>query len=268
MPGRVRANAVSTMHVFSDQIFQRGFRLGTLWFVVGLAGSVLVLWRDRVQAALLPACMLVLQIGALWLVFVLDRVLLPSLPWVVLALLLAGRQLLVRYSVRWYVPALFLAAFTGMNAKYALNAFSREFYWWRYPNIISCAEELRRLGGTDTDMIMSYGPTLAVEFNRTNPLKTVEVPYGSIEQVGEVADRFGVRFIVLSDAFRPHWPIVRLYADETVPPQNWILRKELVFPEVEWDGRWGHPGERCRIYERVEPAGVQLPMPSKSTVDM
>ena len=267
MPGRIRANAISTMHVFSDQIFQRGLRLGTLWFVVGLAGAVLVLWKNRVQAALLPACMLVLQIGALWLVFVLDRVLLPSLPWVVLSLLLAGREVLARYPIRGFAPALLLAAFTMVNVKYAVHAFTREFFWWRYPNLISCAAELRRLGGTDADTIMSFGPTLAVEFNRTNPLKTVEVPYGSIEQVGQVADQFDVRFIVLSDAFRPHWPISGLYADGAMPPRNWILRKELVFPEAEWDGRWGHPGERCRIYERTKQAGTQVPMPSKSTVD-
>lgn len=98
---------------------------------------------------------------------------------------------------------------------------------------------------------MSYGPALAVEFNKTNPLKAVEVPYGTIEQVSEIADQNHVRFIVVSDVFRSHWPIARLF-DEGVPsPANWTLREELVFPEEEWSGSRGHPAERCRIYERL-----------------
>jgi|BioPla2DNA2_1021312.scaffolds.fasta_scaffold12256_6 hypothetical protein len=250
-PKRMVPNAVESVRVFNRQIFSRGFRMGTFWFFLFVTGAAYVWWRKRDRRALLPLCLLVIQLAMLSLVFVHSRILLPSLPWLVLLLLLSGAHLWNQGPAQRWILGVVLAAYLTVNARYALDAFESEFFWWRYANIEVCAKELKKLGGTDADVVMSYGPTLAVEFNQTNPLKTVEVPYGTIEQVSEIADQNHVRFIVVSDAFRTHWPIARLF-DEGVPsPANWALREELVFPEEEWTGSRGHPAERCRIYERL-----------------
>ena len=100
---------------------------------------------------------------------------------------------------------------------------------------------------------MSYGPDLAVEFNATNPLKTVGIPYGTIEQVEEIANRHQVRFIVVSDTSRNHWPIARLFDPGVSAPANWILLTELDYREELWPGGT-RVGERLRLYER-RPSG-------------
>ena len=258
MPRRIIANTRDTIRIFNNQLLMRGLRMGAVWFGLGavLAGSLLV--KRRAAHARLPACMLMLQLGLLELVFVHDRLLVPSLPWLVLLFLLAfhARQPAGAESVpsgrRLGVVLILYVIGTGV---YALQSFKSEFVWWRYANIKACAKALVACGGTDRDVVMHYGPHLAVEFNKSNPLMTVEVPYGSIEQVEEIAKRNRVRFIVVSDTFRSHWPIARSFADGGLVPTNWTLREELAFPGEEWTGWSGHPGERCRIYERRGPAG-------------
>lgn len=254
MPHRILANSRDTVRIFNNQLLMKGLRMGTIWFGLGLVfvGSLLV--KRKTEYARLPTCMLLLQLGLLELVFVHDRLLVPSLPWLVLLVLLAfqvrqpssaengslGRRL-------GAVLVLYVLA-TGV---YALNSFHSEFVWWRYAYIQACAKALKTHGGSDRDVVMHYGPHLAIEFNKTNPTMTVEVPYGSIEQVEEIAQSKQVRFVVVSDAFRSHWPIAQLFVEGVHAPTNWLLREELVFPEEEWTGWRGHPGERCRIYERL-----------------
>jgi hypothetical protein len=45
--------------------------------------------------------------------------------------------------------------------------------------------------------------------------------------------------------------VAKLFEEGMSAPENWILLEELVFPEEEWTGWRGHPGEKCRIYERM-----------------
>jgi len=254
IPSRVARNIKDTVRLFNQQIFQRGLRLGTIWFFLLIAGATWMLWRKREDRALLPLCLVGFQMGLLWLVFVHSRILVPSLPWVILFFLLAWMNLpfsCLSGAPRW-LAGLILLAFVAPNARYAADVFSSEFVWWRYANIEACAKALKAHGGTDEDVVMNYGPHLAVEFNQTNPLKWVEVPFGTIAQVEEVAQRHQVRFVVVSDAFRAHWPVARLFDEGVSAPENWVLREELAFPADETTGR---VAEKCRIYERRSPAG-------------
>lgn len=251
LPKRVLLNFRDTLRIFSNQIYQKGFRIGTIWFSVIAVLTVLSLRQWKVRESLLPACMLLPQLFLLFLVLLHDRVLAPSLPWVVLLFLLAWRSCAPEGVGGKQTTVILLAVFLAVNARYAADAFANEFFWWRYVNIQKCAIALREIGGTDDDVVMAHGPSTAIEFNRTNPLKTVDVPYGTLEQIEKIALRKQVRYIVVSDAFRPHWPVARLFDDGVSAPENWILREELFFPEEEWTGWRGHPGERCRIYERL-----------------
>lgn len=254
IPSRTMRNSRDAVRLVSGQIFTRGFRLGAFWGFLLIVGVGAALWKRRDGQALLPVCMLIIQVGLLCLVFVHHRILAPSLPWGVLLLLLAWRSIAPPSDFRKWSARGILAFYLAVNARYAMDAFANDFVWWRYANVQHCAEKLREYGGTDADVIMTYGPHMAVEFNRTNPLRTVEVPYGTLGQVEDIAHRKQVRFVVISDKFRSHWPVASLFEEGAVAPTNWILREELIFPEEEWTGWQGHPGERCRIYERLLPA--------------
>ena len=254
MPKRILMNSHDIVRIFNNQLFTRGLRVGTIWFGLGLvlAGSVLLKRRD--EESRLPVCMLAFQLGLLGLVFVHNRLLVPSLPWLVLLFLQAGRMQFKSVSgnmSRSCWSGIVLALYVVVTGVYALASFNSEFVWWRYANTKACAKALRALGGNDQDVVMHYGPHLAIEFNKSNPLKTVEVPYGTIDEVEEIANNKQVRFIVISDTFRSHWPIAQLFVDGVTAPTNWILREELVFPEDKRSEGRAHPGERCRIYERL-----------------
>ena len=248
MPSRIKRNMADTFRLFNNQIFTRGFRMGTMWFALLWAASVAILWMHRVRASILPAGMLIMQLGLLWLVFVHDRLLMPSLPWMILVFLLAwhGRFALKSGWKHAVLPGLVLVLYLAVNSRYSIDSLSREDFL----KTVACAESLRAHGGTDQDVVMSYGPALAVEFNRTNPLRTVEVPYGTMEQVEEIANRGNVRFVVLSDTKRPHWPVARLFEEGVVAPTNWVLLDELDYREELWPGGT-RVGERLRIYERM-----------------
>ncbi|NLB65651.1 MAG: hypothetical protein GX803_04180 [Lentisphaerae bacterium] len=261
MPSRVISNAKETFRIFNRQIFIKGLQMGTILFFLVLARLALSLWQERIKETLLPLCLLLLQMILLWLVLLHNRVLMPSLPWVVLLFLLASQTEMWRACIKSFgrgSVSIILLIFLSVNLLYSQHAFASEFVWWRYANTKTCAKILKAHGGTDKDVVMHYGPQLAVEFNKTNPLKTVEVPYGTIEQVSEVADKFNVRFIVISDSFRSHWPVARLFDEGISAPENWVLLEELIFPKEEWTGWSGHPGERCRIYERRNAASSDM----------
>lgn len=247
--GRMGQNMAQTFRIIGGQIFIRGFRMGTIVFFLVCGCVFLKLWRERDRHAWLPVCLLGIQMGLLWIVFVHERILAPSLPWVILLFLLAIwtglRRIQWDFSRKCLVGFVWLL-FVGVNACYAATVFTSEFFWWRYAHIQECAQTLKK-HGTDQDVVMSYGPHLAIEFNAGNPLKTVEIPYGTLAQVEERAHEHQVRFIVISDTFRSHWPIARLFDAGVSAPENWILCEELVFPADEMSGC---SGEKCRIYER------------------
>lgn len=254
LPRRAPRNVADAARIFNEQMFWKGFRIGTVWFSLGLIGIGILLWKKKRREALLPLCLLGFQVGLTCLAYVDRRNLVPSLPWVFLLVFLAWPEVWPAESsrARRWLSGLILLVFISVNARYAVHAFRSEFVWWRYANIEACAKALKAHGGTDEDVVMNYGPHLAVEFNQTNPLKWVEVPFGTIAQVEEVAQRHQVRFVVVSDAFRAHWPVARLFDKGVSAPENWILREELAFPADETTGR---VAEKCRIYERRSPAG-------------
>ena len=253
LPRQIAANAHESFQTFNAQLFARGYRLGTVWFcmLVVLAAWTIGTRRDSMEGkAFLPFSILAVQVAMLCLSLVHDRVLAPSLPWVVLALLLGFREWMgdCGRGGRWVATGVLAIYFAGCLA-YSRHAFRTEFAWWRYGRVERVAEELRSLGMQETDTVMEYGPQLAIETHREDPLLTVEVPYGSVEDVGRTTREKGVRFVAVSDHWRGHWPVARVAAGVVEPPIDWTLRKELAFPG---DEETGTPAEHIRVYEVEE----------------
>ena len=252
LPRQIAANAHETFQLFNEQLFTRGYRMGTIWFgmlVVLIAISISSRRKLMDRMFFLPLVLLAVQLAMLCLSLVHERVLVPSLPWVGLVLLLGAWTLMENFGrggrrVIAYVMAVYCAGCLS----YAVHAFRTEFAWWRYAHVEQVAAELLALGMQENDTVMEYGPHLSIETHRDNPLLTVEVPYGSVEDAGRLGREKGVRFAAISGNWRGHWPIARLAAGTADPPDGWILRKELDFSEDEETGR---PEERIRIYELV-----------------
>ncbi len=246
MPSRIRQNAAETIRQFNGQIFARAFRMGAVWFFLLLAGVAWILWRGRVRESMLPICMLALQVFLLWLVFVHSRNLITSFPWVLALFLLAGKECwpVLERAGQTVWPLLILVIFLAVNGLYSAETLPNENY-----KTVAVSRALVTHGGTDEDVVMTYGPALAVEFNQTNPLKTVGMRYGTIEQLDDIARQRNVRFIIVSDTIRSHWPVARLFDADVSPPSNWVLLEELDFRQELWPGGT-LTGERRRIYER------------------
>lgn len=255
LPRQVIGNVHDMFRLSNEQLFIRGLRLGTIWFALLVLGLVIpLLRRDGNEGGrmnyLLPVCLMVFQLAMLSLAFVHERIIVPTLPWLALLGLLGireclnGRTTIVR---QWGVIGVF-GVYCAVLAVYSAKAFQTEFGWWRYERVQRVAEELLALGMNETDVVMHYGPQLAIETHRENPLLTEEVPYGSVEEVGRVAREKGVRFVAISDSWRGHWPIANIFKPEVALPENWVLCDELVFEEDEGAGK---PKEQIGIFELV-----------------
>lgn len=193
---------------------------------------------------MLPVCLAAVQLGMMSLVFVHDRIMAPTLPWLALLGLLGCQG----WVAEWGRFA--RNAWIGVFAVYVVvfGVYSTVFYqpWWRSGHVCRVAREILEMGMREGDIVMDYGPQLSIETHRENPLLTVEVPYGSIEDVGRIAREKGVRFATISDTWRGHWPIAKVFEAGVEPPEGWVLRKELSF---EKDETRGVSAERIRIYE-------------------
>ncbi len=252
LPRQIAANAHETFQLFNAQLFTRGYRMGTIWFgilVVLVACSIVTRRKLTDWLFFLPLVLLAVQVAMLCLSLVHERVLVPSLPWVGLALLLGCRTWRESFGRggRWVIVGVMIVYCAGCLT-YSMHAFRTEFAWWRYAHVTRVAEELLVLGMQETDTVMEYGPHLSIETHLDNPLLTVEVPYGSVEEVGRLAREKNVRFAAISSNWRGHWPIARVAGGTSDPPFRWMLRKELDFPE---DEETGTPSEHIHIYELV-----------------
>lgn len=259
LPRQVVGNVHDMFRLANEQLFTRGVRMGTIWFTLLGAALAVSLGKGRGGADgcnrwMLPVSLMGCQLALMSLAFVHDRILAPTLPWVVLAGLLGVEQWFGRRggSGRGAVLCVF-TAYCAVFASYSLHASRTESAWWRYGRIKRVGECLLGLGMDERDVVMHYGPQLSIETHHGNPLLMAEVPFGSIEEVGKVAAEKGVRFAAISDTWRGHWPIAAVAAGEASPPAGWRLRKTLVFEEEE---ETGAPGERISIFEvATEAAG-------------
>ena len=258
LPRQVVGNMHDFFQVANAQFFSRGLRLGTIWFGVLVAGVAWGLVRRRRiifgNGGVLLVLLVGIQVGLMLLVFVHDRMLAPTLPWLALLGLLGTRECLdcLKGKART-VAMLTFGGYCAVCGVYSFQVWRTEYAWWRYEHVIQVAEELALLGVEEEDVVMHYGPQLSIETHRENPLRTVEVPYGSIEDVGRIAKEKGVRFAAISDTWRGHWPIARIFDVGEAAPADWMLRKELVF---EADEERGVPAERIRIYEVIQDSSM------------
>jgi hypothetical protein len=249
LPRRVAINAAEMFRIFNRHFFMKGFRLGTVWFFLLVTGSIIVVYAWARELLLLPLFMLSLQLFLMSLVFVHSRILFPSFVWVAFVLMLAVCSLFFRISTRLRtVFAAIVVLFLSLNGVYALFSFRHEFVYWRYDNIIETAERMKQYAD-DSDVIMTYGPHLSVEFYTHNPLLGVEMPYGSFADVESVAHEANARFLVVSDVFRGHWPISGVFDKTSVLPENWRIVDIVSFEDESGDYRY--PTEHICIIERV-----------------
>lgn len=249
LPRQMVVNMHDVFRVANAQFFSRGLRLGTIWFGM-LAAAVAWGLLGRGDKAFcggggLLVLLVGMQVGLMSLAFVHDRILTPTLPWLALLGLLGIREWVNRRKQmgQTFVVMVF-ALYCMVNAIYSAQVWQAG----RHGHVTQVAKELALLGMKEEDVVMHYGPQLSIETHHENPLRTVEVPYGSIEDVGRIAEEKGVRFAAISDTWRGHWPIARIFDPTVDAPDDWVLRKELVFDA---DEKRGAPAERIRIYEVV-----------------
>lgn len=248
IPKRMLVNTKDILRIFNEQLFIKGFRIGTMWFlmVCVLVVAALLFWERKYLT--LPLFMLFMQLLLLSFVFVHDRILFPSLVWVLLMLVIAVNLLYRRANNRMRLAmAATIGIYLTVNSVYAISSFNGEFMWWRYQNIARTAHHMKSIA-SEYDRIMTYGPHFAVEFYTNNPLQTVEMPYGTVADVEEIAAKKDVRYILVSDVFRSHWPIAEVFSPSAELPQNWQILDTLSFDEDPEGYRY--PPERVRIIER------------------
>lgn len=256
LPRQVMGNVHDVFRLVNEQLFTRGLRMGTIWFA--LLAVVLVMGLSKSKFQLLGdsggcvACLAGAQIGMMSLVFVHDRILVPTLPWLVLLALLGGYGWWKRWNRKErIVVAVVFGMYCAVCGVYARKVWRTEFAWWRYEHVSQVAKAILDMGMREEDVVMHYGPQLSIETHRENPLRTVEVPFGSIDDVKRMTKEIGVRFVAISDTWRGHWPIARIFEVGVDAPADWMLRKDLVF---EADEERGAPAERIRIYEVMQDA--------------
>lgn len=249
LPVRIARNIPDIYRIFNKQLFIKGFRMGTIWF-----GLICILWLYHVfrferSLMWLPLCMLIFQLMLLSLVFVHSRLLVPSLIWIIFIVGAFLKIIWGRCDVfRRYVMGVLIGVFMVVNAVYSFSAYQMEFCFWRYPHIIATAEKLKNIA-KDDDVIMTYGPHVAVEFYEHNPRLTVEMPYGTLEEVEAIAQKHGVQYIIVSDTFRSHWPISQVFEASSELPENWKIVETLRF-----DGDpagYRYPSEQIMILRRT-----------------
>ncbi len=252
LPGQVVGNVHDMFRLANEQLFTRGVRLGTIWFT--LLGAVLLVSLGKrgghtvdCSRWMLPVSLIGCQLALMALAFVHDRIFTPTLPWVVLMGVLGAKRWLDWRGGggRWSVLIVFVM-YCAIFGTYSLHASRTESVWWRYDRVKKAAEFILSLGMDERDVVMHYGPQLSIETHRGNPLLTVEVPFGSIDEVEKVAAEKGVRFAAISDTWRGHWPIAAVAGGGAPPPIGWSLRNTLVFDP---DEETGAPEERIAIYE-------------------
>lgn len=255
LPRQVMGNVHDAFRLINEQLFTRGLRMGTIWFALlaflfakGVAKQPAKLDGGKIMCVV---CLAGFQLGVMSLAFVHARILAPTLPWVALCAILGIRG----WWMRWDKGEQIIGGFTlglyfAVCGTYAIQVWQTEFGWWRYARVSQVAEEIKAMGMGEEDVVMHYGPQLAIETHKENPLLSAEVPYGSLEAVAQVAREKRVRFAAISDTWRGHWPIAQIVKEGGKSPQGWVLRKELVFPEEEESN---FPSERIRIYEVLPP---------------
>lgn len=255
MARRVVSNGIRAFRIYSEMLFMKGFRMGT-WLLacITLLALSVVASREKALAANFPLIAFIFGVtGAICLMFVHERLLVPMLP---IILIIAGRfvQVLVSSMAkgrRWLGYAVVLI-YLGMMGVYATNAHRNEFIYWRYENLAQIGRVLQSLT-SEEDYILEFGPHLALSALPRYPLRTSTMLYGDARQVGEQADQVGATLIGVSDQWRAHWPIAEVFEGRL--PKGWRV---LAIFLCEGDPRYGIPNEHEMILVREADARKSL----------
>jgi hypothetical protein len=249
LAARGARNTAQAIRLVNDQFFAGPLRVGPIWFVALFLVGALLAWREhRLGTWLFPLLIAAVPTALIVLCLVHDRLLFWAT--VCLALVLADTAVMLGQALcrdKWTALAgvMVLALFTVKSAQLATHAWEREWFHWRYAHMHEAGIRARSFG-SEEDVLMAQGPHMALAFYRERPMRTVELPYGTIDDVAQAAANQSATIIVVSDQARPHWPITGLFRGEPAPAE-WRLLDELRFPGDEDRGR---PEEKYRIYRR------------------
>lgn len=231
LPSRLVQNSLNTVRLLNESMFIKGLRVGTIWYALFFTFISYHAVRYRFNEARLLCILFSLQILLLCLVFVHARILTPSLPWL---LMLFGLGLFDLWSKSIMPTSRVLVitclTYIGAMSIYAHSTFTREYFYWRYENIVETANRLKSIAA-ESDRIMTYGGTLASEFYKVNPLQSFEIPFGPLSVVEAKAEQKKIDFILVSDQYHGHWPISDVFNGDEPLPFNWTVEKVLVFDQ-------------------------------------
>ncbi|NCC60189.1 MAG: hypothetical protein EOM12_04455 [Verrucomicrobiae bacterium] len=244
---RVVRNCLEACRIYSNQLFYRAFRLGTGFFLMGLTGVIFFCIRERRiwRQSLLLLGGVFFHTGLVSLNFIHDRLVLSNA--IILMVLFGGIAAYATFHIPRRFTAVFLLLciyYLGQNSLYAIHAFQREPFYWRYQNTQQVGEYLKK-NFDDKTRIMVRFPHIAVHFYTNQLFRYVEMPYGEIQEIERFVDKNKVDLVIISDRWYVHWPINQLLAGASLP-DNWFEYSQIV---CSGDEERGIPMERYVIYK-------------------
>jgi len=239
---RVILNSADYVRLLNDALFKKTFRMGTGWFLLFALMIVWLLIRYRRNAdVFLPLVCICASSGPMLLFFFHERIMVPVLPFY-LILIGAGIGLAYESALslkRKTLVGLLVASFVSFNAWHSTGFADYKLANWNYENYQTVAGHLRKYGG-DELIVMSNGG-VSVHFYTNNPLRSVALPYGSIDEVEAFAKDSNVDLIAISDQPFPHWPISGVFSNPTKLHPDWRILEDVLIPGVDWNipsDRW------------------------------
>lgn len=241
-------NLVQAGRWLNGYVFSGAFSMGMAFFVLfNVWLSFCIARSPKWPGVLLPLLHVVAASLALCLSFVHPRWIIQFIP---IYLILVGFGLYASAGDHRSraIPAFVLVIlFVAQNASWAVL---RQRDNWMPLNVLSVGHTLRSMLEPD-DVVMCFGPELAVQSNPSKPWNYVEMPYATLDEVEAFADEENVAWVVLSDRQFAHYPVQCVFAG-CEPPATWLLAKEYRFGR---ETRWGAETECYRIYKRTRASG-------------
>lgn len=245
---RIPSNFAIALRSLNEQVFAGPFRLGFAWFAL-LTGAALILHLRRGGGAaslLLPALVFTMPL-LLSLSFVVDRWLVPSIPFFLVLVAAAfwpraAEEAPPRTGLRVLLSA--LAALMALSG----TALAREKLrddGWHIRNMAAAGEELRK-HGTEDDVLLASGPYLAIHFYRHDPLRYRDLPYfDTPEGLAAFCQANRITLLAVSSLQYPSWPLHDWVADGLLPAAFEPLGK-MAFTQP--DFRYGERSETIVFY--------------------
>lgn len=244
MTKRVLLNVIDYYRVLNELCFKYTFRLGAGWFgVFGLGCLLVLLFHGRPSVYLSLLILIGLPALAMSLFFFHERLVVPSLPFIIVLFAYAialGLSCLLNRTAKAFVLFL-VSSITLVNGYHASGYPLQATPWWEYTNRKYVADKIGTYINDGDRFMASGGAQFSLELGLSNPLVAMKLRYAPLEELDSYASDHMVRFILVSEQYRPHWPIHEVFSRAVVLPAGWEVVEDIEIPSKSWrvpDDRW------------------------------